>query len=301
MISAQEWLRRLGGLNVSRSKAKGLAPNKPLLVLALIDMFEAGLVPANGEVLKGAELQLRFRTYSPICVRRRGNRIDLDLPWKHLASDGLYQHVDESKGLIQLSPGLMRVLMDPALRKQARVILVTTYFPPDEQVELFAALGMGSPSSQEIAQVKEDAAKYQTLVRRGRDARFRVNVISGYRFTCALTGYRLEATGGFNLLQAAHIQAHASKGPDVATNGLALTPTAHELFDAGLWTINDDLTIRVRKSDFAETRLPSSPHFLLSDLDGRRLCFDPASSLRPDPVYLAWHRSNVSKGRITET
>lgn len=295
MADVARWLRRLGALNVSRSKAKGPAPNKPLLALALIDMLEAGLVPANGRVGKGVELQLRFRAYSPICVRRRGNRIDLDLPWKHLASDGLYQHVDESRGLIQLSPGFMRMLVDPALRKQARVILVTTYFSPDEQIELFTALGMRTPTSQEIAQVKEDAAKYQTLVRRGRDARFRVSVISGYRFTCALTGYRLEATGGFNLLQAAHIQAHASKGPDVATNGLALTPTAHELFDAGLWTINDDLTICVRKSAFAETRLPSSPHFLLSDLDGRRLCFDPASTLRPDSVYLSWHRSNISQ------
>lgn len=292
MISAQEWLRRLGGLNVSRSKAKGPAPNKPLLALALLDMVEAGLVPADGRVAKDAQLQLRFRAYSPICVRRRGNRIDLDLPWKHLASDGLYVHVDVSKGLIQLSPGFMRILMDPSLRRQARVILVTTYFPPDEQVALFTALGMGPPSSQEIAQVKEDAANYQNLVRRGRDARFRVNVISGYHFTCALTGYRLETARGFNLLQAAHIQAHASRGPDIATNGLALTPTAHELFDAGLWTINDDLTIRVAKSAFAETRLPASPHFLLADLHGRRLHFAPASTLRPDPLYLAWHRSH---------
>lgn len=284
----------LNGINVSRSKGpKGLAPNKPLLVLALLDMAEAGLVAADGRVEKGAQLQLRFRNYSPICVKRRGNKIDLDLPWRHLASDGLYRHIDESKGLVQLSPEFMHVLFDPALRRQARVILVTTYFPPDEQVALFAALGMGPPTSREITAVREDAVKYQTLVRRGRDARFRVDVISGYHFTCALTGYRLETARGFNLLQAAHIQAHASKGPGIATNGLALTPTAHELFDAGLWTIRDDLTIQVAKSSFAETRLPSSPHFLLADLHGRPLHFAPASTLRPDPLYLAWHREHA--------
>lgn len=285
-------LANIGRLNISLSRGpRGMAPNKPLLVLALLDMAEAGLVPVDGRVEKGAQLQLRFRNYSPICVQRRGNKIDLDLPWKHLASDGLYRHVDEAKGVVQLSPEFMHVLADPALRKQARVILVTTYFPPDEQVALFAALGMGPPSSREIAALKEDAAEYQKLVRRGRDARFRVDVISGYHFTCALTGYRLEAARGFNLLQAAHIQAHASKGPDIATNGLALTPTAHELFDAGLWTINDDLTIQVAKSAFAETRLPASPHFLLADLHGRPLHFAPASTLRPDPAYLAWHRA----------
>lgn len=78
---------------------------------------------------------------------------------------------------------------------------------------------MGPPSSRKIAAVKENAANYQTMVRRGCDARFRVDVISGYHFTCALTGYRLETARGFNLLQAAHIQAHASRGPDIATNG----------------------------------------------------------------------------------
>lgn len=288
----EEWLHLLSTLNVSRSREpKGMAPNKPLLVLALLDMFEAGLVPVDGRVEKGAQLQLRFRNYTPICTSRRGNKIDLDLPWKHLASDGVYRHVDESKGIAQLSPVFMQSLVDLVFRKQARITLVTTYFPPDEQVALFAALGMGAPSSHVIAEVKEDAVKYQALVRRGRDARFRVDVISGYHFTCALTGYRLTTAGGFNLLQAAHIQAHSKKGPDIATNGLALTPTAHELFDAGLWTVRDDLTIQVAKSDFAETRLPSSPHFLLADFHDQPLHFAPSSSLRPNPTYLAWHRS----------
>ena len=263
-------------------------------MLALLDMAEAGLVPADGRVGKGADLQLRFRNYSPICVKRRGNKIDLDLPWKHLASDGLYQHFDEAKDLVQLSPGFMRVLLDPALRRQARVILVSTYFPPDERVALYAALGMGPPSTREIASVKEDTANYQTLVRRSRDARFRVDVISGYHFTCALTGYRLETARGFNLLQAAHIQAHASRGPDIATNGLALTPTAHELFDAGLWTVNDDLTIHVAKSAFAETQLTGSPHFLLGELHGKPLRFAPSAKLRLGLVYLAWHRTHVA-------
>ena len=39
------WLQKPGRLNVSRSKAKGPAPNKPLLVLALLDLAEDGLTP----------------------------------------------------------------------------------------------------------------------------------------------------------------------------------------------------------------------------------------------------------------
>ena len=43
---------------------------------------------------------------------------------------------------------------------------------------------------------------------------------------------------------------------------VALTPTAHDLFDAGLWTIDDNLRIQVAHSD-------------ISDLHGRPLSFNP--------------------------
>ncbi len=109
----------------------------------------------------------------------------------------------------------------------------------------------------------EDAFAYKTQLSRGRDARFKVSVISGYHFTCALTGYRLiAAKSTYVPLEAAHIHAHARKGPDSATNGLALTPTAHDLFDAGLWTIDDDLRIRVAQADIAESILPGGSHFI---------------------------------------
>jgi hypothetical protein len=74
-------------LKVARDR-KGRAPNKPLLLLAILDLVEAGLVGADGLAHKDAQLNLRFRSYSPICVPRRGNAIDLGLPFRHLASDG---------------------------------------------------------------------------------------------------------------------------------------------------------------------------------------------------------------------
>jgi hypothetical protein len=80
-------MNRLLNLNVSRGR-KGMAPNKPLLVLAILDLVEAELVGAEGLVHRDAQLNLRFRSYSPICVPRRGNAIDLGLPFRHLASDG---------------------------------------------------------------------------------------------------------------------------------------------------------------------------------------------------------------------
>jgi putative restriction endonuclease len=219
-------MNRLLNLKVARGR-KGVAPNKPLLVLAILDLVEAGLVGADGLVHKDAQLNLRFRSYSPICVPRRGNAIDLGLPFRHLASDGVYVHLGEGERTVKLEPGLLAAMRVPAWRQEARRRVVATYFPPDEQVALYAALGMPVPSSDELAEVREDVLAYKTQLSRGRDARFKVSVISGYHFTCALTGYRLiAARSTYVPREAAHIHAHARKGPDSATNGLALTPTA---------------------------------------------------------------------------
>jgi putative restriction endonuclease len=153
---------------------------------------------------------------------------------------------------------------------------------------------MQMPSSEELSEVRQDQAAYKVQLSRGRDARFKVSVISGYHFTCALTGYRLIASKSTYVpLEAAHIHAHSKRGPDTPDNGLALTPTAHDLFDAGLWTVDDNLRIRVASSDIAESILPGGSHFKLADLHGRPLSFAPQVTLRPDPAHLAWHRREV--------
>lgn len=52
-------LNRFLNLKVARDR-RGKAPNKPLLVLAILDLVEAGLVGPEGLVHKDAELNLRF-------------------------------------------------------------------------------------------------------------------------------------------------------------------------------------------------------------------------------------------------
>jgi len=286
-------MNRVLNLRVAKDR-KGLAPNKPLLVLAILDLVEAGLVGVDGLIHKDAQLNLRFRSYSPICAPRRGNAIDLNLPFRHLASDGIYAHVGEGERVVRLDPVLLARFMDPRFRQEARRRIVATYFPPDEQVALYAALGMPVPSSDELAAVRQDQATYKAHLHLGRDARFKVSVISGYHFTCALTGYKLIASKSTYVpLEAAHIHAHSQRGLDSPENGLALTPTAHRLFDAGLWTIDDNLRIQVAQSDIAESILPGGSHFKLADLHGRPLSFAPQATLRPNPAHLAWHRHHV--------
>ena len=109
-------LNRLTGLKVAKDR-KGMAPNKPLLVFSILDLVEAGLVGSDGLIHKDAQLNLRFRSYSPICATRRRNAIDLTLPFRHLASDGIYTHVGDEERVVRLDPVLLARFMDSRFRQ----------------------------------------------------------------------------------------------------------------------------------------------------------------------------------------
>ncbi|WP_230940302.1 HNH endonuclease [Xanthomonas translucens] len=89
-------------------------------------------------------------------------------------------------------------------------------------------------------------------------------------------------------VQAAHICPVEANGPDTVRNGIALTGTAHWLFDRGLISISPDYEILV------------SSHGVPGELDrlivkDRRLILPKISKLRPHQAYLEWHRQNRFK------
>jgi hypothetical protein len=80
---ADPQLSRVLNLKVAKDR-KGMAPNKPLLVLAILDLIEAGQVGSDGLVYKDAQLNLRLRSYSPMYAPRSGDASDLNIPFRLL-------------------------------------------------------------------------------------------------------------------------------------------------------------------------------------------------------------------------
>lgn len=221
------------------------------------------------------------------------------MPFHALAGDRIWSVFDD-KGepsraratsvRAKIDESLLAFLHDPVFRARLRRLLIATYFPADEQVALCAALGM-KPSSPESPEpmLEENAAVYRQARAAGRSARFKTEVVTAYRFTCALTGYRLTTVDQTGIVEAAHIHAHAKSRNDDPDNGLALSPTAHALFDRGLWSVTDDLRVLV-KPETAFTETSPVGGFSLRALSGRPLCIPSESKLRPHPVHLRWHR-----------
>ncbi|WP_421852738.1 HNH endonuclease [Novosphingobium sp.] len=122
-----------------------------------------------------------------------------------------------------------------------------------------------------------------------RDRLFRRRVVEAYDARCALTGLKLINGGGRAEVEAAHIRPVDRGGPDIVTNGIALSGTVHWMFDRGLIGLSDDLQILV-------SRQVNDPHGISSLLNKSGFAIQPKRPLdRPHPAFLAWHREYCFK------
>ena len=135
-----------------------------------------------------------------------------------------------------------------------------------------------------------DRARIEQLVSRPvRDRNFRKAVVRAYDATCALTGIKLINGGGRAEVQAAHIKPVEHNGPDITCNGLALSGTAHWMFDRGLVGLSENLEILISRqsNDRASIEKIINP-------TGRLI--EPSRAFeRPHKDFVAWHRENCFK------
>ncbi|MBA4148883.1 MAG: hypothetical protein H0X66_12275 [Verrucomicrobia bacterium] len=91
---AKTWLGKLTKLNPNIAKAgsalRGKAPHKPLLLLSLLDMAEAGELTGR-TFARSAGLALRFRSYGTIVADRWPTRLDLRMPFYYLKSQKFWE------------------------------------------------------------------------------------------------------------------------------------------------------------------------------------------------------------------
>ena len=287
------WLAKFSKLRVDRARGDP-APHKPLLLLALCDLAESG--DLRDVLPLSPEFAFRFYTYWNIVAGRRAQRPDIRLPFHHLSGDGIWSALDDrgepspDKKLTKcarLPSDLIAFLEDPANRDKARHLLIAKYFRPSEQIALYEMIGLPVPSRQEI----EANAAYKSPEEArmaGREARFRVRVVTAYNYTCALTGYRLTTITAGSIVDAAHIHEFRDSRNNDPRNGIALSKNAHWTFDQGLWTIADDYRIIIAVGQFAEAG--PTEDSLLASCHGRRLHLPEDKTLWPDPIHLGWHR-----------
>jgi len=295
MTDQASWLSKLKKLNPNVSLAKGegkgrYAPHKPLLLLCMVDLAEAGELHSPC-LAKTPELRLRFDSYAAISQPRWGGRPSLDLPFHHLSPQGFWRAFDstgqsstsaDTTRQLKIDPSFLACLHDPIFRLEARLTLIRTWFPDDEANALLIALGVSRAEVRKHEfKLKEATPEY---VAKGRDARFRITVVTQYRFTCALTGFGVHTRSGATLVEAAHIHPFSQSRNDQPDNGLALSRDAHWMFDEHLWSVDEKLRVIVAKEIFTEW---GPEAYWLKRRHGQPLHFMDGVGLRPSRDNLA--------------
>lgn len=182
--------------------------------------------------------------------------------------------IDAADFVTILDAGLERTL-DP--RNAIRLGLEPSFLDPATE-----SLIRQPPSERRVEQM--------LVNRKIRDAAFRGLVLDAYDSTCAVTGLRIVNGGGKAEAQAAHIWSVADGGPDEVQNGIALSATAHWLFDRHLISLDDRFGLLV-----SHNKVPTELRQLFpSSGEPIRLPRDPRH--HPRPEYVARHRERFAGG-----
>jgi putative restriction endonuclease len=166
-------------------------------------------------------------------------------------------------------------------------------FPDDiallPRVDAPAALP-GMQEAQSVFQHEQERSRVAYLTSRiVRDHVFRRIVLQAYDARCAITSLKLINGNGRAEVEAAHIRPVEANGPDIVSNGLALSGTAHWMFDRGLICIADDHEILLSRH--------------INDTVGVRAMINKTGRIvpparvvdQPHPHFLRWHRENCFK------
>jgi len=144
----------------------------------------------------------------------------------------------------------------------------------------------GEPVEPVFAPPQGPSERVITVKQRLHQSFFRDAVLSSYNTRCCITGLPI-----VECLVAGHIipwSVNERRRAD-PTNGVCLSATFDRLFDSGIVTINDDMTLRVSPS------LSESRDTAVADMIVKREGQPLIRPVRfnPDPECLRWHREHV--------
>lgn len=283
-----KWMAELLDVNPS-----GDAPHKPLLLLTILKAVERdGDLP---ELLTlSPELVYQFKLFEHVVSHRRKQKLDIRMPFHHLKTSGVWTPLDKHgepsthrsvTTCVRINPDFRKACLDPSFRPRAAALLIDKYFESAEQIALREMMGL--PATTIIPEMDADETPEQAARSEGRSARFRLDVVPAYDYTCALTGYRITTVDRGAIVDAAHIDPFRSSKNDDVRNGLALCKNAHWAFDAGLWSLDDDCCVLVAADVFDEEAPDQTP---MKQMVGRKIRLPRNPNYWPLPANLVAHR-----------
>jgi putative restriction endonuclease len=217
-------------------------------------------------------------------------RFDRKVPFRRSAgfNESKLDYVPKARVGAALRGKSVREISDEDFARISLVGLDQTLDPQNAvRLELDTAHTDADTAALITATWEEQERKIEQILvnRKIRDASFRRQVCDAYENTCAVTGLKMINGGGKAEAQAAHIWSVQAGGPDVVQNGIALSATAHWLFDRHLISLTDDYGLLI-----SHNRVPSQLRPLFNN-QLERIHLPKDKSLWPHLPYVQKHRS----------
>lgn len=301
---------------VFTAATKNRAPHKPILLLAVMDLVERGVIAScfvdiSTDLIELNDLfNLYWRRIMPI-----SQTSSIAFPFPRLNSEPFWELVPQPGSAItpalinsttsivslrryalgaRIDDDLFRIMQSAAGRMALRETLLQSCFSEEAQTQLREQSTVNSEAfsysmlleeKSHLPLVKEtlEADSYRPAAR---DQGFRRIVVSTYDHRCALCGIRIVTPDGHTVVEAAHIIPWSDTRNDDIRNGMALCRLCHWGFDEGMLGVSHNYTVITSAS------ISLTPNFAgpLQTLSGRGIIPPTDEALLPAREYLGEHR-----------
>lgn len=316
-----DYIRQFTSLNrapgpIWTNSTKSRAPHKPILLLAVMDLIDRGVINApfidvSADLVELNELfGLYWRQIIPLgqssSIAFPFSRLDREPFWHLLPQPGKELTpaiINNTSTITYLRKQVLGAAFDEELfllmkteagRDALREALFQSCFSEMAQL-LLREQSIINREASEYSRIIEEKA-HLPLVKEvvdggnyrpaARAQAFRRAVIKAYDHRCALCGVRIITPEQHTAVDAAHIVPWSRTQNDDIRNGMALCKLCHWAFDKGMMGVSTNYNVLTSRQIMAD---PNVPGFLLT-LNGRAMIPPQDQDLWPAPQYLSEHR-----------
>lgn len=307
---------------LKRAPNLGGAPHKPILLLSVIDCFNAGYINSE-RIYITAELMAYFKSNWQSYVTTT-HTMNFTLPFFHMSREPFWKLVEKIGYKIELTSSksiksfntlytatdyaeidteLMLLMMNSNSREFLKNVLLHEYFPhsiiqktntyylDSIAKDILNESGIVYRKKLEKISKSMDEEEYEEEIFL-RGSVFKQYIPKIYNQTCCITGYKMSSIYNISMIDACHIVSFSESHDDTIGNGLSLCPNIHRAFDRGLITIDEDFKVLV-SSNFEEDL--NNP-FSIKKFQNKKILFPVNMNYAPKKENLIWHNENIFKG-----
>jgi len=309
-MSLASYADKFARLNVGRV-GDHERPHKPVMLLALLDLFAQGAIKEN-KITCSPELLELFGEYFEAVRSERDQPTPLN-PFFYLRGDKFWHHhprpgqdavlsalsappgvkaLDAISDHVFLDDELFALLCDPASRAELRSVLINRYFA-DRRDKVLAVAARESEIASYQRQIDEGGrvAESAGVPEAVRDTAFSRVVRRAYDYRCAACGLRVVLEGGLYIVDAAHLIPFAETHDDDPQNGMALCKNHHWAMDRYLIAPGTDRVWHVTSS--LDDRLEGQRDLIR--LDGRSILLPHEPRYHPKDAALRWRERQLAR------